>query len=310
MALTAEEQARLLEGTIPGGLLLAPQPEWAITGRPAMEHWKPQVVEPAVDDAPAGLGLLEKLTGGQRVTRQLNPQTGRYELVPVVEPELSTPAPQLKLGGGPGGNTVAPPPLPPPPPPPPKEDGRNPSTPSSISAYKTKDGKVFFTNQEPPEGATSLSYAKGLEDIKAPGGGGYIFAQQPPEEQQMEQLRDAILKQRLEEAMMTPDQRLAKQIAAQKQLGAAGTQMKLDEMKQLSDLLMGSKMTKDHPMWPQFVEGAFKNLRAKNPKAPEEQLRAEAERLTQMIADREYAQNMLQLYMIQNRSQMLPVAGE
>jgi len=296
--LTSEEQLRLLEaalvkgGGLPLGLQLTPPDPQENTIRDpygTLTHWGPKESNP---------------TGFRPMSSEYDPTTRSFtetpwtppppKPAPVVEP---VPIPTPKVGGGGGGDN--------------KTD-----TPSGVSAYKTKDGKVFFTNQQAPEGTTPLSYEKGYEEAKlpgAPGRGGFVFAQEPPEVQQLKKLRDTLLMQQISEASMTPEDKLKLLINQQKQLGAAQTQNKLDEMKKLSDMLMGTKMTDKDFGWEETKQEFYKQLVKdqsvpgfKGPKLTDQQLWEKAYQLTQAAAERKHARNMLQLHMIDSRAQMLP----
>lgn len=295
--LTAEEQARLLAGQIPGGLTLSPPQigyRYGAYSPEGMVHTQGATVP--------GTGVRQNFAEwmwGYDPSKGLEDPTTPAPAPAPAPPAEPIPIPPPQVMTAPGGG----------------DSGRN--TPSGISAYKTKDGKVFFTNQQAPEGTTPLSYEKGLKDIGAPGGGGFVFAQESPEIQQLKNLRDALLKQQMAEALMTPEDRIKLQINQQKQLGAAQTENKLEDMKKLGDMLMGTKLTDQDPVWKTIKQEFYDEL-AKKQTAPgfkgqkltDQQLWEEAYRMTQAAAERKHARDMMQLYMIQNRSQMLPVMGE
>lgn len=195
---------------------------------------------------------------------------------------------------------------------PPQESVAPPTTPEpskpsgGISAYQ-KDNKVFFTNQKPPDGATSIDYEAAVRGVGGTPGGNLSIAQEQPEVATAKQLRDTMLSRMLAEASLTPEQKFQRELGFERQKAEAGTAQKLAEITKLAETLKGAKVVPGHPEFELLKEGIFKQIKQQNPKLDDAAAWTQAYTLAQNATEADFQKKVLSTYLIQNRMTSEPM---
>lgn len=189
----------------------------------------------------------------------------------------------------------------------------------NLRAYKTPDGKVYFSNAVPTEGATEVSYAdeagKARQQIRgelglSDSGPGTVSTPQGTDEMIRDRAaRDAMMKNMAAEASLSDEDKFQRNLRRQREMAGAQTDNKMSELKRLTDFYMGQTPGEGSPI---FEEMKAKTVEAwkKDPRRqgiPDQKLWEDAHLQVRLILQNEAAEKALKLLMVQNRMTSEPM---